>query len=59
VQNHTICAIIDSYIEANPEKARDPEELKEMDARSKLTDEMVFAYPCPNLNPFHLRSTRS
>ncbi len=40
-KNHTICAIVESYLELNPEKARDPEELKDMDERCKITDEMV------------------
>lgn len=43
-KNHTVCALVDSFLEANPEKARDSEELKDMYSRSKITDEMV-RYP--------------
>jgi len=27
-RNHAICSLVDSYLEANPEKKRDPAELK-------------------------------
>ncbi|KAL6057432.1 Kelch domain containing 4 [Balamuthia mandrillaris] len=40
-RNHAICNLIESYLEANPDKKRDEEELKDMDANSKITDEML------------------
>eukprot|EP01102_Stenamoeba_stenopodia_P017307 TRINITY_DN6185_c0_g1_i1.p1 TRINITY_DN6185_c0_g1~~TRINITY_DN6185_c0_g1_i1.p1 ORF type:complete len:610 (-),score=108.48 TRINITY_DN6185_c0_g1_i1:60-1889(-) len=40
-KNHNIANLVESYLEANPDKKRDPEELKEMDAKNKITDEML------------------
>ncbi|EGG23593.1 hypothetical protein DFA_05727 [Cavenderia fasciculata] len=40
-KNHAINNLIESYLQKNTEKRRDPEELKDMDQRSKITDEML------------------
>ncbi|EGC39329.1 hypothetical protein DICPUDRAFT_86130 [Dictyostelium purpureum] len=39
--NHLINNLIELYVKKNPEKARDPEELKSMDERCKITDDML------------------
>lgn len=40
-RNHAIVSLVESYIEANPSRKRSEEELKEMDAKNAITDEMV------------------
>jgi hypothetical protein len=40
-----MCTLVDLFLAANPEKARDPAELQEMDAGCAFTDEMVPIFP--------------
>jgi len=40
-KNHAINNLIEIYLQKNPEKRRDPEELADMDKTSKITDEML------------------
>ncbi|EFA81073.1 hypothetical protein PPL_05909 [Heterostelium album PN500] len=40
-KNHAINNLIESYLKVNPSKKRDADELKEMDDRCKITEEML------------------
>jgi hypothetical protein len=53
-KNHAINNLVESYLEANPEKKRDPEELKEMDQKNQITEEMVSRLCFLSFSSLHL-----
>jgi hypothetical protein len=40
-KNHIVNNLVDAYLKAHPEKKRSDDELREMDARNKITEDMV------------------
>lgn len=40
-KNHIVNNLIEAYLRANPEKKRPEEDLKELDAKNKITKDMV------------------
>lgn len=40
-KNHIVNNLVDAYLRANPDKKRDPEDLQDLDARNKITHDMV------------------
>jgi len=43
-KNHLVNNLVEAYLNANPEKRRPEAELKELDAKNKITDEMLTVY---------------
>ena len=40
-KNHIVNNLVDAYLRANPHKKRPEEDLKELDAKNKITKDMV------------------
>jgi E3 ubiquitin-protein ligase CHFR len=41
-KNHIVNNLVDAYLKAHPEKKRSDDELREMDARNKITEDMLY-----------------
>ena len=47
-KNHIVNNLIEAYLRANPEKKRPEDDLKELNAKNKITKDMVGTFTCAN-----------
>lgn len=44
-KNHLVNNLVEAFLKKHPGKARDEEELKELDNKNKITSDMVRIFP--------------